>query len=503
MVGLVAVMMVSGVACGQSHSELWGVNGGKWTPYSRLPDFSFAGYHCGERPLPKVKTATNVKDFGAKGDGETDDTKAFKRAIETTREGAILIPQGNYILSDILWIQKPNIVLRGEGPGKTILHFVKELEDLRPRRSRTTAGRPTSGYSWSGGFLWVRGQDRSKVLSAIASEARRGDKRLTLDKAAGVKAGDWVTVEVTDDARSSLLRHIYSGDPGDIREIRRRITVPFASRVAEASGQQVTLERPLRWDVRKDWTPVLMSVSHTVSEVGIEELSISFPSKPYEGHFTERGMNGIAMDDVSNCWVKNVQISNCDSGIFIDGRFCTVDGLTIDGTRRASRGDTGHHGITLGYDCLITDFDVQAKFIHDITFAHLQSGNVVKNGKGRNLSLDHHKLGPHENLVSNVDVGEGTQIWRSGGGASLGKNCAARGTFWGIRAKKSVPPPPARFGPASMNLVGLQTTAKPVTEPKGRWLEPIPPEELEPKDLHAAQLARRLGERPNRCEPAS
>jgi hypothetical protein len=480
------------MASGQTHSALWGENGEKWTPESRLPDFSFAGYHCGEKPPPEVEVATNVRTFGARGDGKTDDTEAFKMAIEATREGAILIPQGTYVLSDILWIKKPSIVLRGEGFGKTILHFTTELEDVLPNMSKTTGGRPTSGYSWSGGFLWVKGADASEALSTIASEAKRGDHRLLLDKTAAVKAGDWVTVNMTDDAQKSLLTHIYSGDPGDIKKIIEPITVQFASRIARVSGKQITLERPLRWDIRKGWNPVLRSFGSTVAEVGIEELAILFPVKPYRGHFTERGMNAIAMNGVSHCWVKNVRITNCDSGIFIGGRFCTVDGLRIDGTRTASRGDTGHHGITLGQDCLIANFDVETKFIHDITFTNPQSGNVVKNGKGRNLSFDHHKRGPHENLVCNVDVGDGDQIWRCGGGASLGKNCAARGTFWCVYGKNNMPMPPEGFGPASLNIVGLKTTAKPVTDPNGKWIESIPPEELWPKDLHAAQLARRL-----------
>ncbi|MGZ8920969.1 MAG: hypothetical protein ACXW3L_08290, partial [Limisphaerales bacterium] len=32
------------------HSELWGAAGEKWDARSRLPDFSFAGYHRGEKP---------------------------------------------------------------------------------------------------------------------------------------------------------------------------------------------------------------------------------------------------------------------------------------------------------------------------------------------------------------------------------------------------------------------------------------------------------------------
>src|SRR6266853_2204084 len=36
------------------YSQLWGDHGEQWSPQGRLPDFSFAGYHSGEKPLPKV-----------------------------------------------------------------------------------------------------------------------------------------------------------------------------------------------------------------------------------------------------------------------------------------------------------------------------------------------------------------------------------------------------------------------------------------------------------------
>ncbi|MBU0530841.1 MAG: hypothetical protein KKC05_04160, partial [Nanoarchaeota archaeon] len=38
-------------------SALWGIDGEVWDSYSRLPDFSYAGYHAGERDLP---TATEI-----------------------------------------------------------------------------------------------------------------------------------------------------------------------------------------------------------------------------------------------------------------------------------------------------------------------------------------------------------------------------------------------------------------------------------------------------------
>ena len=53
-------------------SELWGAAGEKWTPESRLPDFSFAGYRRGEEPFRIPKAQVSVATFGAKGDGKTD-----------------------------------------------------------------------------------------------------------------------------------------------------------------------------------------------------------------------------------------------------------------------------------------------------------------------------------------------------------------------------------------------------------------------------------------------
>ena len=37
------------------HSLLWGRDGERWQPDSRLPDFSYAGYYRGEKPLPTLE----------------------------------------------------------------------------------------------------------------------------------------------------------------------------------------------------------------------------------------------------------------------------------------------------------------------------------------------------------------------------------------------------------------------------------------------------------------
>ena len=62
------------------------------------------------------KTFINVKDFGSKGDGITDDTISFQNAINNLSENSTLeIPEGNYIITDQLIVNKQKIRIQGKG----------------------------------------------------------------------------------------------------------------------------------------------------------------------------------------------------------------------------------------------------------------------------------------------------------------------------------------------------------------------------------------------------
>ncbi len=65
----------------------------------------------------------SVKDYGAKGDGATDDTRAINRALETS--GMVFLPPGTYVISDQLRFQagRPpkRTMLMGAGVGRSII----------------------------------------------------------------------------------------------------------------------------------------------------------------------------------------------------------------------------------------------------------------------------------------------------------------------------------------------------------------------------------------------
>jgi hypothetical protein len=476
-----------------AYSELWGRDGELWSPSGRLPDFSYAGYRNGNQPIPDYPTTTSVAAYGARGDDDVDDTAAFKAALAATESGAVLVPPGRYIISDILLINKGGVVLRGDGTDKTTLYFTRPLEAIAPNTGATTSGRPTSNYSWSGGLVKLQGKITSIPLAHITAPAVRGDRIITLDKADKLSVGQWIEIALTDTPENTLAVHLYSDDAGDISQLKGSTKTSLVTRITRIEGNKVELERRLRFDVRAEWKPLVKTFRPSVQDSGVEDLTFEFPVTPYAGHFTEQGFNPVAFENVANCWARRLKFVNPDSGPMVGGVFNTVSDVVYESTRPADEGgNQGHHGIYLGGtgDHLFTRFDIRMKFVHDISVSHA-GGVVVSNGKGVDLCFDHHKRAPYETLFTNIDLGLGTRPWKCGGGAGLGKNAAGRATFWNLRAAGPLPPPPASFAPWSLNLVGVDLGQPAVITPKGLWREIEPGTQVEPRDLYAAQLAER------------
>jgi len=328
-------------------SGLWGTNGELWSATSRLPDFSYAGYHCGEAPLPDAAPGVSVKKFGAKGAGVTDDTQAFLDALITVKSGAIEVPAGRYIITNILEIKRSGVVLRGAGPDKTILYFPRPLQEIKPDWSATTTGRKTSNYSWSGGFVRFEGSFGQRTLAKITAEAQRGEHTLSVSDVQEFHMGQRVEIYQTDNADNSLAAALYSGDPGDTKNLHGSTYASLTCRITEIDGNQIHFDRPLRFDVKLAWRPQIRSFEPTVTESGVENLCFEFPNTPYGGHFTEPGYNAVAFYGAADCWARNLRITNADSGIFPNGRFCTIQNIVFESAREPDTAlrCTGHHGI--------------------------------------------------------------------------------------------------------------------------------------------------------------
>jgi hypothetical protein len=487
--------MVSLEAVTPVYSDLWGQSGERWTPQSRLPNFSFAGYRTGTSAIPTPPIVANVKSFGAVGDGITDDSQAFLNAIAASSNGAISIPAGRYKITKVLKIGKSNLVLRGAGIGTTTIVLPNSLTDLL---GSAPAWAGNSGaWSWAGGFLWLEGRDNGAKLANVTGSALRGAKNITVDTTAGITVGATIRLlQFNNDG--SLGRHLHAEQSaaGSFAPLK---LVDFATKVTAISGNTLTLERPLQADVRSVWTPQVHAFAPTVQETGIEDLSIEFPNTTYAGHLVERGYNAIYLDGVANCWIRNVTIWDADSGITTasqtDGisRFCTIDNVRLANRFRPSSGISGHHGIALEgpRDMLVSRFNFDKQFVHDLTIDTVSSGNVFSAGRGVNMNFDHHRVVPYENLFTDIDVGVGDTLWigsRNGdsGNADGGPPSAARSTVWNIRASNaqgSLPNWP------QLNVIGM--LRYPTQKTGNLWVEQLDPAALSPSNLYLAQLAYR------------
>lgn len=482
-------------------SALWGEAGEAWAPTSRLPDFSFAGYHAGEDPIPDVPVVASVLDFGARGDGVADDTAAIQAAIDAAEPGARLMPAGTYRISRPLRIGRSNLVLRGEGPGRTILEMVAPVpEDCSVyHENRCVPYGKTAMIDVVPPDFDNREPRGESRLAAVTAAAARGDTVLVLDSAGGIEPGQWLRLRMTNPADGSLGCHLYA-DAGCLNRQRSRWyggrIVDWAVRVRGVDGDAVTLERPLRIDVRKAWAPELWSFAPPLEEVGLEGFTVRFPDQQYGGHHKEEGYYAIYFS-AHQGWIRDVEILDADRAIELQSSYSTVSKVRL-GTRFRSGAITGHYGVQLGgpwtQDNLVEHVVLTTDYVHNLGVSSFANGNVYASIEAIQGRLDQHGAAPYENLYTDIVLARGEQLHASGGQRRDEPSAGARSTFWNIRKRGG------RWTNVGLgdrhpetNLVGIDLgeSSRPAASAAEAWIEPWPGELTLPPNLYEAQLERR------------
>jgi hypothetical protein len=105
---------------------------------TELPDYSYAGYHRSEKPLPEITPEThrffNVSKFGAVPNDGKSDRDALLDALDAAHihngPAVVYFPKGTYRLFEETDFGKPpieirrsNIVIKGSGMASTRLFF--------------------------------------------------------------------------------------------------------------------------------------------------------------------------------------------------------------------------------------------------------------------------------------------------------------------------------------------------------------------------------------------
>ena len=133
--------------------------------------------------IPNYPVGVNLEDYGAVGDGTTDDTQAFFDAIDACPDShAVLIPAGTYLITDRIDIRK-SIVLRGAGPDQTFLKFEKLASD--PDEYQRTN-------------IWI-GTSTQDFTANILGNCNKGSSEVTVDDVSGFSVGDLVEIRQDND----------------------------------------------------------------------------------------------------------------------------------------------------------------------------------------------------------------------------------------------------------------------------------------------------------------
>jgi len=101
----------------------------------------------------KLRDTVSVKDFGATGDGTTDDTAAIQAAIDSLSRGTVFFPNGNYRTTDNVEL-KSYVDLQGQGARFTCTASWEDGGTFLSDGGVAVYDIEISGFTFDGGGSW-------------------------------------------------------------------------------------------------------------------------------------------------------------------------------------------------------------------------------------------------------------------------------------------------------------------------------------------------------------
>ncbi|MCU4157147.1 DUF4955 domain-containing protein [Carboxylicivirga sp. A043] len=286
-----------------------------------LPDFSYAGYQCGEKAIPDIEAKVfNVTDFGAVPNDKLSDKEAIRKAINAAVKngsGVIYFPAGRFLVNEKTDDDKPiiikgkNIVFRGAGPneGETELYMSEHLPPKDPAKLWTTP------YM----FQFIGGGKEVK-LTDVTGSCSMGDFALKVKSTAGIEAGNWVVLRVKNNAPDLIESEMCGCQVDDkwTSILNKGIYVNEYHQVEKVKGKTIFFKEPILRKVNHKHNWELLSYAN-YEEVGVESICFSGNWHDKFVHHKDclhdGGYSLLKFQRLANSWVQNCRFHNVNRAV--------------------------------------------------------------------------------------------------------------------------------------------------------------------------------------------
>ena len=245
-----------------------------------------AGYG-GELPAPS--TIVNVRDFGANGNGASNDHPAITAAIAalSNAPGVVYFPAGSYLVTSSLYLRN-GVVFRGERSQNTSIVSSNLTQHVLNIVANQTG-----------------------VFQPVLSGSTVHSNVLQVTDGTVFAAGDYAEIREDNDPSWGAS----SWAPKVCGQILT---------IAAVDGNTLTLAKPLRITLPAGLNPEIRKVQ-LIQDAGVENLRISrIPS----GVATDRdNMYTINFEYAAHCWVRGVESTN-SFGANVGLSYCTQMEIT-------------------------------------------------------------------------------------------------------------------------------------------------------------------------------
>ena len=260
-------------------------------------DYSFCGYHRSESPIPSAKVVTYVVPTGS------DDAALIQSAIDyvsrqkvdgqTGLRGAVLLGEGNFLLSEPLRIRTSGVVLRGCGRDKTTLRktgydrgaaiYIEGVHDIQVKAD----------------FDVDDASPGSITLSLASSQKLSGNARIAICRPS---TQQWIDYLGCSSFGGGKRMGYWAWHPGDIDLCWHR-------QIRAVNGRELTLDAPITCSIEKRWggaKAVIYEHHGLVAECGIENLSLESDYDRTLPMDESHCWDGVYVADAEDCWVRMV-----------------------------------------------------------------------------------------------------------------------------------------------------------------------------------------------------